>query len=165
MFEVELRRLQEQLRLISILDDRYHIPNTDGKYTAVTAEAIRAFQQVNGLAPTGETDAVTVSQIEKAYRELTEFFADPQPISPFPSPYYLLKPGEENRFVTVLQAMLQEIGERYTSPTPPNVTGVYDTQTVSCIQRWQQVLGLNEDGTVDRICWDQLAVLYNTRLL
>ena len=165
MFEVELRRLQEQLRLISILDDRYQLPNTDGKYTAVTAEAIRAFQTVHGLTPTGETDAVTVSQIEKEYRELTDFFADPQPISPFPSPYYLVKPGENSRFVTVLQTMLQEIGEGYTSPTPPTVTGVYDAQTVSCIQRWQQVLGLNEDATLDRVCWDQLAALYNTRLL
>ena len=165
MFEIELRRLQEQLCLISILDDRYQVPNTDGKYTAATAAAVRAFQEVNGLIPHGEPDAITVSQIEKAYREVAEFFADPQPISPFPSPYYLLKSGESNRFVTLLQILLQEIGEGYTVPESPTLTGIYDPPTVSCVKRWQQALGLTEDGTVDRVCWDRLAVLYNTRLL
>lgn len=157
--------LQEQLRFLSLMDDHYLLPDTDGHFGEKTADAVRAFQQVNGLPVTGTADADTLSQLEKLYGDYLQLTADPQPICPFPSPYFVMREGESGPSVHILQAMLAELCSDFTTPAPPAVNGHFDEATRLCVARWQSVLGLPENGEVDRFCWDRLADVYNMRLL
>ncbi len=165
MQQEPIRELQHDLRLLAMMDDQYLSPEVDGVYGKETADAVRAFQRVNGLPVTGEVDTATAQKISEEYAELLQLIADPQPICPFPSPYFVLRNGESGSLVYILQAMLAEICGEFVVPKPPAVTGTYDDATKACVQRWQQVLGLPADGEIDRFCWDRLAELYNMRLL
>lgn len=153
--------LQQQLRLIAMMDDQYLPLTEDGSNLT---EAIRQFQQVNGLPVNGRMDATAQQRLDDLYDDLVQLIADPHAICPFPSPYHVVQDGEQGPLIHILQAMLAEICAGFTV-TPPAVSGVYDAATESCVRRWQQLLGLPETGAVDRFCWDRLADLYNMRLL
>lgn len=160
-----IQELQRRLRLLSHMDDRYLPITVDGVYGPSTASAVRAFQQAVGLPPTGTADERTVRLLGDAYHDYIQLTADPRAICPFPSPYAVMREGEHSTTVWILQAMLTEICSPYTSPQPPALNGHFDDDTKRCITHWQAVLGLPENGEVDRFCWDKLADVYNMRLL
>lgn len=157
-------RLQQELRLLAAMDDRYMAPAADGVYGEETARAIQQFQQLSGLPVTGEADTVTAQAVHKVYAQLSEQIADPQPICPFPSPYFVIEDGESGPLIHILQAMLTEVGSDF-AIQPPDMTGHYDAATRSHVIRWQQAWGIPVTGKVDRSSWDRLADLYNMRLL
>ncbi len=160
-----VKELQRRLRLLSHMDDRYLSVAVDGVYGPNTTAAVRAFQQAVGLSPSGTADERTVRALGELYHDYVQLTADPRAICPFPSPYFVMREGEHSTAVLVLQAMLTEICAPYTTLTPPVPSGVFDETTLACIKRWQTVLGLPENGEVDRFCWDRLADVYNMRLL
>ncbi len=159
-----LSKVQQQLRLIAAMDERYTASAVDGVYGEKTAEALRRFQEIGGLPVTGEADEITIEAIRKVYEELSQLVADPEPIFPFPSPYFVIKDNESGTLIHILQAMLREISSDFDMEPPP-MTGHYDKETKAHVIRWQQVLGLPATGHIDRAAWDQLAGLYNMRLL
>lgn len=159
-----VKELQRRLRLLSHMDDRYLPVSVDGVYGTTTAAAMRAFQQAAGLPVNGTADEKTVRLLGEVYQDYVQLTADPRAICPFPSPYFVMREGEHGSAVWVLQAMLSEICAPYAMSAPiPN--GSFDETTCSCIKHWQRVLGLPENGEVDRFCWDMLADVYNMRLL
>lgn len=160
-----IKELQRRLRLLSHMDDRFLPITVDGIYGADTAAAIRAFQQAVGLPTTGHADEYTARLLGEAYHDYRQLTADPRAVCPFPSPYFVMREGERGTVVWILQAMLTEICTPYSKPTAPSPNGVFDENTARCIRHWQTVLGLPENGEVDRFCWDKLADVYNMRLL
>lgn len=165
MNPVYVKELQRRLRLLSLMDDRYLSVEIDGSYGPKTTEAVRVFQRANELAASGVADEATVKRLGELYEDYVQLTADPQGVCAFPSPYFVMREGESGSSVYILQAMLAEICAEFVSPLSPTVTGVFDEETRACVRRWQAVLGLPENGEVDRFCWDRLADLYNMRLL
>ena len=160
-----VKELQRRLRLLSHMDDRYLPLNVDGVYGPNTATAVRTFQQTVGLPATGTADEQTVRLLGDIYHDYVQLTADPRAVCPFPSPYFVMREGERSTAVWILQALLTEICAPYTSPKPPVPNGHFDEDTKRCITLWQTILGLPENGEVDRFCWDKLADVYNMRLL
>ncbi len=160
-----VKELQRRLRLLSHMDDRYSSVDVDGMYGPQTAAAVRTFQQTVGLPANGTADERTVRLLGDLYHDYVQLTADPRAICPFPSPYYVMREGERGTAVLILQAMLAEICQPYSSPQPPAANGTFDETTKACLIFWQTVLGLPENGEVDRFCWDKLADVYNMRLL
>ncbi len=160
-----IKDLQRRLRFLSHMDDRFLSVTVDGVYGPNTASAVRAFQQAVGLSASGTADDATVRALEELYNDYAQLTADPRAICPFPSPYFVMREGESSTAVWILQAMLAEICASYTTPKAPTPNGVFDDATRLCVKHWQAVLGLPENGEVDRFCWDSLADVYNMRLL
>ncbi len=164
MTEQQVRFLQRQLQMVATMDDQYLSPAADGIYGPKTTDAVRRFQRVNGLSPTGEANAATQEVLLTQYEDVLALIADPQPLYPFPSPYHLIRAQDKGPLVTILQATINELSGLYGHPTVP-INGTYDEQTESVIRQWQTVMGLPENGIVDRFVWDKLAIMYNMRLL
>lgn len=160
----QIRFLQQQLQMVATMDDQYLSPTADGIYGPKTTDAVRRFQRVNGLPLTGEADTATQKILLAQYEEILALIADPQPLYPFPSPYHLIRAKDTGSLVAILQATLNELGALYGQPSVLT-NGIYDEQTESAVRRWQSVLGLPENGIVDRFVWDKLAMAYNMRLL
>lgn len=160
----QIRFLQRQLQMVATMDDQYLSPVADGIYGPKTTDAVRRFQRVNGLPLTGEADAATQKILLAQYEDVLALMADPQPLYPFPSPYHLIRAKDTGPLIAILQATLNELGALY-GQTPVLISGIYDEQTESAIRHWQVVMGLPENGIVDRFVWDQLAMTYNMRLL
>ncbi len=160
----EIRLLQQRLQLIATIDDQYLIPVADGIYGPKTTDAVRRFQRVNGLPQTGEADGITQATILAQYEDVLALMADPQPLYPFPSPYHLIKQNDTGPLIAILQATLNELGKLYRYPNVAT-TGKYDEQTEAVVRKWQAVMGMPENGMVDRFLWDNLAKMYNMRLL
>ena len=165
MNPVYVKELQRRLRLLSLMDDRYPSVEIDGNYNEKTAEAIRIFQRSNDLLPSGTADDDTVKKLGELYDDYVQLTADPHAVCVFPSPYFVMRSGENGCAVQILQAMLAEICSGFTSPRPPALSGTFDDDTRACVEVWQEVFGLPKNGEVDRFCWDRLADMYNMRLL
>lgn len=64
--------LQILLRALALRYDYPVMPPLSGAYGVQTAEAVRYFQEINGLTPTGEADRKTWHRISEEYNMLAE---------------------------------------------------------------------------------------------
>lgn len=153
-----VRELQEYLRALSATDERYPLLGVDGIFGPETTEAVRVFQQTTNSPVTGTVQRADWERIVREYGDLLLQIAPASTIAPFPYPTFVLKPGNRNPLVYILQVMLGAI-----SGEPLAVTGLYDAATQSAVLRQQSAADLLPTGEVDRITWDHLAALYNGR--
>ena len=153
-----VRELQEYLRALSATDERYPLLGVDGQFGPETTEAVRVFQQTTNSPVTGTVQRADWERIVREYDNLLLQIVPARMIAPFPHPTFVLKPGDRDPIVYILQVMLGAIDD-----TPLIVTGVYDAGTENMVRKQQLAADLLPTGEVDRITWDYLAALYNGR--
>ncbi|MBR5540010.1 MAG: peptidoglycan-binding protein [Clostridia bacterium] len=153
-----IRELQEYLRALSTTDERYPLLGVDGQFGPETTEAIRVFQQTTNSPVTGTVQRADWERIVREYGNLLLQIVPARMIAPFPYPTFVLRPGDRDPLVYILQVMLGAI-----SGVPLAVTGIYDTATENAVREQQLAADLLPTGEVDRITWDYLAALYNDR--
>jgi murein L,D-transpeptidase YcbB/YkuD len=83
-----------------------------------------------------------------------------EPLEIILNPGEVLRHGEQQPAVYILQAVLQVLSNAYSSITPPTHSGVLDDATTFSVQSFQELSGLPQTGEVDKITWKQLAVHY-----
>lgn len=160
----DVREMQEYLRYLATHYPRIPRLAVDGIYDARTEEAVRAFQELFGLLPTGEVDETTWETLVAEYRRLIYPHTRPQPIYPFPVGDHTLQLGDEGQAVWVVQVMLDTISARYSNLPRVTATGRYDRATAEAVRRLQTLFGYEPTGVVDRRTWDTLAHTYNTHV-
>lgn len=153
-----VRELQEYLRALSATDERYPLLGVDGQFGPETTEAVRVFQQTTNSPVTGTVERADWERIVREYGNLLVQIAPARLIAPFPYPTFVLRPGDRDPIVYILQVMLGAI-----SSNPLTITGEYDTATENAVRVQQLAADLQPTGEVDRITWDYLAALYNDR--
>lgn len=153
-----IRELQEYLRALSVMDERYPLLGVDGIFGPETTEAVKTFQKIADSPVTGTVQRADWERIVREYGNLLLQIVPPRAITPFPDPNFVLKPTDRDPLVYILQVILGAI-----SNTPLAVTGVYDAATESAVREQQLAADLLPTGKVDRITWDYLAALYNAR--
>ena len=82
-------------------------------------------------------------------------------------PGYPLQNGSSGNYVTVLQVMLNRIGQNYPAiPRISPVDGVFGSQTEAAVKKFQSIFNLTPDGIVGQGTWYKLVSLYGavTRL-
>lgn len=151
-----VRELQEYLRALSATDERYMPLGVDGIFGPDTDEAVRVFQKLHDSPVTGTVQRADWERIVREYGELLLKLEPAHPISPFPDPSFVLRPGERDPIVAVLEVMLDAI-----EGTPTAV--VYSEATAQRVCDFQRRADLPVTGEVDRIVWDQLAAAYERR--
>ena len=157
-----IRELQNMLRVVGrdLGIDVLIIPET-GTYDNTTEEAVRDFQRLKSLDPSGEVDNVTWDTLVREYNLAVRRNSETGAIRPYPRyDGYELVDGERSELVFITQLMLNALGIFYDLPRVP-ASGVFDELTMEAVREFQKVNMLPVTGKVDRVTWDRLAEEYN----
>lgn len=136
----------------------------DGRYGEKTAEAVRTFQEIFNLEPTGIVDKQTWYRIVRIYvsvKKLSELNSDGlslQDVSKqFPRDLSIGSSGEN---VRVLQYFLSYVAAFNDFVEDPGFDGVFGEQTERSVRSFQKYKGLTENGVVDQNTWNQIYLEY-----
>ena len=141
---------------IALRDSRIPVILPGREFTEEAGLAVRAYQQAYGLPVTGEIDTATWDSIVQTYRRMTD---RPMPLTVFPAPGFLLRPGDRGEMVSLVQVLFGMIAGRYDNLPAPAVTGEYDAETAEAVRVFQQIAGVPVNGILGRETWNRLAAL------
>jgi peptidoglycan hydrolase-like protein with peptidoglycan-binding domain len=118
---------------------------TDLKDPHILQENLKAFQNANGLVPSGE---VTSETLEKLKQECGSFIEkiDGSPVA--------IRYGDHGHLVTELQSKLKDLG--YDLGRASN--GKFDHQTLKAVCQWRRDLGLDSATSVSVGALNQLGI-------
>ena len=155
-----VRSLQTMLRVIAENDELQPSVIPDGIYGPQTVTAVSTFQRRNGLPVTGVTDQDTWDRIVAVYEPALISVGPVQPLEIILEPRQVIRQGESNPNIYLVQAMLIVLSETYGSITAPAVTGVLDIPTANALSEFQVLTLLPVTGELDRETWKNLALQY-----
>lgn len=155
-----IRSLQTMLRVIAQEDARQPSLIPDGIYGNQTTAAVSAFQRNHGIPSTGVTDKNTWDAIVEAYEPALIRQAPAQPLEIILEPGQIIRRGDSQPNVYILQAVLIVLSEIYASITPPGMNGILDDATAVSLESFQALAGLPQTGELDKISWKHLALHY-----
>lgn len=145
--------LQHHLYSIAALSGEKPDVIPDGFYSPETAEAIKKFQSRYNLQATGETDRKTWDMISLVHRHMSN---RPAPIDIFPYGEYIIRQGDENPLVYLIQSMLASLHYTYSDIPSVDVNGTYDSSTADAVRYIQKLSLYPETGFADKYTWNNI---------
>ncbi|HJB56357.1 MAG TPA: peptidoglycan-binding protein [Candidatus Flavonifractor intestinipullorum] len=161
--------VQLQTMLNQVSRDFPAIPRlreVDGVFDADTEEAVRAFQEVFGLAADGVVGRATWYKLVYLYvgiRDLAELAGEGQDLYGDALQRLddgQLAPGSRGRWVRVLQYMLTVLASFYNDIPAPAQDGIYGEDTRQAVLAFQRNQSLPQTGIVDAAVWQALYQAY-----
>jgi peptidoglycan hydrolase-like protein with peptidoglycan-binding domain len=152
------RSLQEKLRYLSRSDPQLPSVFIDGIYGSETESAVRIYQQTRGLPETGVVDYETHRKITDEYTLLlrqNERIAGSPDFDSYNGG--TISYGDRFDGVLALQLLFRSIAEqddRFSTDTD----GVYGDTTASAVRLFKSLRGMEDNGKVDRLFWNELAL-------
>lgn len=161
-FGTPVRLIQYYLSVIAYFNEGLEIIPISGVYDGVTADAVRVFQRYYGLSPDGIVGRLTWNKLQEVYREVVgsvpdSVYGDRARLYPG----YVLSEGMRGKDVTELQSYLSFIAEFYNDLPPLPVTGYFGSQTKNAVQTFQRLFGLEPNGAVGAVTWNEIAKQYD----
>ncbi|MBR5616322.1 MAG: peptidoglycan-binding protein [Clostridia bacterium] len=158
--------LQRYLRQLSVTEPSLKAPPLDGIFDTATQDALRNYQRLRGLTPTGRADLETWTRLYEDYLSSLKQQARSEGFYLFPDGpnNFAVYPDDENFLVMVVQYILNELRVAYDDIPQNSLSGVYDAQTRQGVLTFQRHLGLPQNDRVDRATWNAL-VREHDRLL
>ena len=150
-----ISELQHYLYVLSYHEKKIPHIVSDGIYGRETKEAVRIFQKLHGLPPTGETDSRTWDEIVDEYKSCMR----PTPLSVFCQGGILSTDSDED-IIYIVQVLLKKLARHFDNIPDIDVDGIYDDKTKECIACFMEHCG--RDGEpFDEKAWNTLAAEYN----
>lgn len=154
-FGNEARNIQVQLNRISRNYPAIpKIADVSGDFDYATEDAVRTFQEIFDLEPTGIVDSATwykIAYIFTSVKRLAELSSeglrDEEAAQQFPE---TLRVGMQSDRVRNLQYYLAVIGAFYEAVQPVDITEYFGQETEDSVKSFQKVFGLPQTGVVDR---------------
>ena len=137
----------------------------DGIYGEQTEASVKWFQNFRGLPVTGIIDKQTWDTLLEDYLFLLSEREAPVCINLLPKNFDAIYPQEENRYLHPIQAMMKNLSMEFGTVSDLEVTGVHDEPSVNTVKSIQKILGKEENGTIDKAFWNDLAAIYEAHLL
>ena len=137
-------------------------------YGPATAEAVREFQNIMGINPTGIIDQQTLNLL---FREVYSILSEtPEeelrlPLLPFLGIDLSEGLGLEYPRVLLLEIMLNTISAMHPEIRPIIVDGVFGPDTTAAVIAFQILYGLPVTGVVDLETWSRLSEVYQLFLV
>lgn len=161
----ETRTIQVQLNRISRNYPAIpKISDVNGIYDYATEDAVRKFQEIFNLEPTGIVNDATwnkITYIFTSVKKLSELnsegLREDETSKQFPD---TLRIGMQGDNVRKLQYFLAVIGAYYEAVLPVDITGYFGQETEASVKSFQQVFGLPQTGIVDRTTASDLYKAY-----
>lgn len=155
-----VRSLQTMLRVIAQDDDMQPSVVPDGIYGNQTMTAVSAFQRAHGLPVTGVTDQDTWEAIVAVYEPAMTRVGAAQVVELILHPSQVIRRGDREPNLYIIQAMLLVLSQIYGSISPPTQSGTLDEATATAVESFQALTGLPQTGEVDKVTWKHLALHY-----
>lgn len=134
----------------------------DGIFGVETANAVRIFQQQNGLTVTGTANFETWTKIFQQYSKLKCQNCMPSSVLFFPtSDNAQLSSASRGPAVLALQMLFNAAVPHYTNLQPLCLTGEYDKATQDAICQMQRAFQMPSGGVTNHATWQALALMYN----
>jgi peptidoglycan hydrolase-like protein with peptidoglycan-binding domain len=131
-----------------------------GKFGKGTETATKKYQKARGLSATGVADQNTWDTIVEEYEPALVRVGPAQPLEIILEPGQIIRRGDEEPNVYILQAVLIVLSQMYASITPPGMNGRLDEATAASLEAFQALSGLPQTGELDKVTWKQLALHY-----
>ena len=156
-----IREIQNWLRALAFSDERLPLIAVDGIYGPETTQAVRAFQEITGLPATGTVDKATWDAVYIAFLAATGGDRNPpSSVIQFPSPDYVIMPGDQGDLVYAIQFMLDVLSRKFSNIPSPGVTGTHNESSQASVSALQHAFALPENGQVNKATWDSLITAY-----
>ena len=157
-----IANLQRYLRQLSYFDPDIPPLPVSGIWNPHTTDALIAFQQKNGLAPTGRADEKTWNMLFDQYKRSLEEKSPPlrMPIFPRLPERDALMRGDVGFPVTAVQFMLDELTLLYEGLDDVPQNGLFEERTEQAVKEFQRRNLLPATGKVDKQTWDSLINSY-----
>ena len=162
---LNVQRIQNFLNRIRISFPAIpRIENPNGVFGADTAEAVRVFQSINGLAQDGIVGPATwnkITQIYVAIAKLGELNSEGTRVSIGTTPpSTVLSIGSRGNDVLELQFVLNTIAAYYPEVSTVIQDSLFDSRTRNSVIEFQKTFGLTQDGVVGPATWTKLYSVY-----
>ena len=158
--EQPIRSLQTMLRVISRKEPAIPSVIPDGIYGQDTMRSVTAFQQLYGIPVTGIADQQTWEAVVREYDLAVVEIDNAQPIEILLEPGQILKAGDDDPYVYLLQSMLTLLSDTHDSILTPSHSGSMDPQTVAALRSFQSLARLRDSGEADRNTWKHLVLQF-----
>lgn len=155
-----IRSLQTMLRTIASVEPGQVNVMPDGIYGPQTAEAVRSFQRRMGLPVTGTVDGATHAAIVREYDRAWIEADKAWPIQITLDPLQIIRRGERNNIVYLVQSMLTVMNLLHPQIPKPGHTGVMDPATVESLAAFQTYAELPPTGELDKRTWKALVIQF-----
>ena len=132
------------------------IPRTtiDGIYDEETRKAISAFQAINGLNSSGETDLATFTALYDDFKAVeNEFYGRDYIISADGFP---LCRGDMSEDVRALHIIINELAKTYRELENVGTGSYYSRKTQRAVSYLQRIFMLEESGELDRHLYERM---------
>ena len=156
----QVQYVQYYLGLVGYFDDNVPLIDVTGYYDENTKNAVTAFQNTQGLEPTGILDRDTWNALVKAYNQILSTSSDAikeQGYELYPG--RVLTQGMQGEDVRALQTLLQRAAAKDNTIPSVEVTGVFDKATEQAVRNLQQRAGYKNSGAVGALTWDYIVQL------
>lgn len=159
----EVTALQYYLNLIGNTYMSVDATEITGVFDNQTEKAVKQFQTLVGLEPTGVVKLTTVREVQNIYNRIVDSIP-PEKIELYPDLYpgFVLSLGSTDPNVTKIQRDLNLITQNDTTIPFVEITGVYDEQTDKAVRVIQERYGLPINGIVGPVTWYRIIQLYRT---
>lgn len=154
--EQPIRSLQTMLRVLSRRDPAIPSVVPDGIYGQDTVRAVTAFQQLYRIPVTGIADQQTWDTVVREYDLAIVEIDKAQPIEILLEPGQILRAGDSDPYVYLLQSMLTQLSDTHDTVLSPTHSGSMDPETVEALRSFQILSNLPDNGEADRNTWRHL---------
>lgn len=161
--KLELNRIGENYPAIPIIED------DNVFFTKELEDAVKKFQEIFDLEPTGIVDKATwykIKYIYNAVKQISDIYSEGITLDEATLVFSKeLKLGEEGNYIRTLNYMLDFIS--YFNPNIPfsNLSGeVFNEKTENAVKDFQRYYGLLETGIVDRNTWKAILEAFEQTL-
>ena len=151
-----VEQVQFWLNTLSQYESSIPSITVDGIYGTSTANAVRAFQRLNGLTVDGVVGQTTWNAIYNEFRSIQSDNGTPNAY-----PGTALRQGSSGQNVRLVQFWLKIARTVYSSLNNVTVDGVFGAATAAAVKKFQSYFGLTSDGVVGRTTWNKLYEVYN----
>ena len=159
-----IRSLQTYLRELG--NEYKEMPTVipDGIFGTQTENSVRWFQEFAGLPVTGIVDKKTWDTLLNEYFLLLSKRQPPVCVKMLPDDFEAILPEDERRELHPIQAMIKNLARELETVLDLEITGVHDENSVNSVKSIQNILGNEENGTIDKDFWNDLVLLYETHI-
>lgn len=141
------------------------IAEENGVFGLDTEEAVRKFQQIFGLAQSGEVDKSTWYKIKQYYvgvKNLSDLLSEGISISEAQVPFTTqLREGSQGIGVRTIQYYLNIIAYFNSALPSLPLDGVFGPETTAAVRQFQQYYGLPVTGVVNANTWNTMNRIYS----
>lgn len=121
----------------------------DGVFGVDTKVAVEDFQRIFNIKINGVICSETYRKIDDEYNKILQRESNAKNLD-FIDNNVLITKGEKSNRVAYCQVMLNFAGEKYQNIGKVQVTAVMDEDTISAVKKVQHILGIIEDGIIDK---------------